>query len=359
MSEYLKLKEEFKDYPLFTIFKNGRGEESFYFWDGKSYYSPPKSRSTGRGHKAVYVICSSCLKDENPDVKYLVSDFKFLSTTYRIAEGTNPCGCSKTRGKTLLQHYGVDDFIGRVKSNNRGCNTVVSYHSGKGNSRKYLLHCEICSEDKELFPLGITVTRSNFEKSNNLHCGCSNKGRYWSEDQVKTKCVRISQIKDLVFQGWVGDVYKGTNKTFLKLYCPVHGLSTNTRTDKYLIYEGGCRDCSQELGVWGFYKSRLQERDYLYMLEVSNEGESFIKIGRSFDPKMRLKQHKSLSSYNFKTLSLVSDTHFNIYYLEVHLKTSKRDYRYLPENPWQGSYTECFTKEILSHPEIISTFNLK
>lgn len=351
---YFKLKEIFQGHKLFNTYKVRGNQEAFCFWDGCARYI-----QNGRlGHPKLTFICQACLSDHNPDVQKLSLDFKFHSSLYRLRGGMYPCGCAKQRGKTLLQHFGIDDFVGFSKEFNHNTLTVKECLGGKGNKRKYIVECNICSSDGELYPYGsLTTTKSNLTSRSTPNCGCNTNKQHLKEWQHKIKVIRVCKGKGLLFGGWVGE-FTGTNTTRVKLFCEYHGLSENTRVDKLYTGEGGCEPCSQELGNYGWYKGKEDEEDFLYLLQ--NEGcESFCKIGRSFKPHRRVYQHENLSGYKFKILSLVKGKHKDIFKLETKLLKHTFMYKYQPEVPWSGGYSECRSAEILNNPEIISTFNLK
>lgn len=360
---YEKLKNEFKEYPLFQEGINKQGSTYFCFWDGKSYYPPAKSRknTVSKGHKRLIVVCSRCLKDDNKAFANEVSNLQIATTIYKIQKGETCCGCNKRGRNKVLLSLGIDDYIGKKFKYTTNTLEVIKYHSGVGNTKKYQLYCDICSKDKELWPEGsILSTMANLTRSTNKPCcGCNPDKVRWTEDQYKVRVERICEDKGLIFKGWFGGLFdKNAKNTRLNLLCPLHGLSTNTRLDKFISREGGCRKCSQQQGKWGYYKEKLESKDYLYLLKAEGEGEIFFKMGRSFDPKRRLKQHKSLSSYNFSFEGLIEGTHDFIYHKELELKLILKPCLYKPNYPWNSSTYECFTEEIISHPEIISTFDL-
>lgn len=303
------------------------------------------------------VVCRGCLEDNNSEVRKLARDLKFTSNKYTLLSGSYPCGCAKQRGKTLLQHFGVDDFIGNTKNYPNNTLTVSECLGGKGNKRKYVLLCNRCSEDSKLWPYGsIVSTKSNFQTRGTPPCGCNPNKTHLQEWQHKIRIERICNSKGLTFKGWVGE-FAGTNKTRVKMHCPYHGLSSNTKVDKLYIDEGGCRDCAQELGKFGYYPSMSDEADTLYLFEEQTEG--FLKVGRSFDLCRRKYQHENLSGYKFTILGTYEDCHEKIFKLEQKILHETRELKYQPSKVWSGGKRECRTYEILNHPEVISIFNLK
>lgn len=354
MSEiYFKLREVFQGHKMFNTYEVREGQEAFCFWDGVTRYI-----QSGRGgHPKLTFVCQACINDQNPDVQKLTLDFQFHSTIYRLGAGIYPCGCSKQRGKTLLQHFGVDDLIGVSKNYESNTLTIKECLGGKGNKRKYIMECNVCSLDTELYPYGsLTTTKSNFTTRSSPNCGCNPNKTHLKEWQHKVKVERVCDEKGLVFMGWAGE-FLGTY-TRIRMLCKFHGISDNTRIDKLYLREGGCEPCSQESGNYGYYKGREKEDDFLYLL-VTKGDESFCKVGRSFKPQTRIYQHENLSKYEFDVISIVSGKHEDIFNLETKLLKDTFGFKYHPKNAWSGGLTECRTTDILNHPEIISTFNLK
>lgn len=360
---YEKLKNEFNGYPLFQEGINKQGNVFFCFWDSKSYYAPAKSRknTASKGHKRLIVVCSKCLEDDNKLFASEVENLQIATTVYKIKKGETCCGCNKRGRNKVLLSFGIDEHIGKKFKYETNTLEVVKYHSGIGNTKKYELYCNVCSKDSELWPQGsLLSTIGNLNRNTNKPCcGCNPDKVWWTEFQYKIRVERICKEKGLTFKGWFGDKFhKNARNTRLNLLCDLHGLSTNTHLAKFLSREGGCRECSQQKGKWGYYEDNLKNKDYLYLLKGEKDGEIFFKMGRSFDPKRRLRQHTSLSGYNFSFEGLVEDTHETVYNKELHLKLKLRHYLYKPDHPWNSSAYECFTQEILSHPDIIATFNL-
>lgn len=98
--------------------------------------------------------------------------------------------------------------------------TVLGW-SGKSNYDKlYIVRCEICKHDSEMFGEGIFKSiKSNLVRCN-LPCGCSSNPKF-TENQNRIIVQRWATDKGFVFKGWVGQ-YKGSN-TKIHLVCPRHG----------------------------------------------------------------------------------------------------------------------------------------
>ena len=75
-------------------------------------------------------------------------------------------------------------------------------------------------------------------------------------------------------------------------------------------------------------------------MEFSNEKECFIKIGRSYYPKLR-KYSLERKGYNIELLDTIKDSHENIVNLERRLHSTLIDFKYTPMTHFDGR-TECF-----------------
>ena len=357
---YKEMYELHKDGEYTYKYENRDGVEAFAFWDGVTYYPNP-SRSGNLGTRKLTIICKSCLCDSVIAVVEEVKSLNFHSNIFSLKKGVFPCGCSKQRGKTLQQYHGIDDFIGETRKSDKGGEVVVKgCVGGLGNKRKYILECSMCKRDEELWPYGsLTTTKSNFQnKDRPVNCDCNPSRTIHSEKQVIVLVKRLCKDKNLIFEGWYGGKYSNKRNTRLLLYCPKHGMSDNTRVDKFLIREGGCKPCAQELCCYGKYKGREDEEDNLYLLKVTGCGESFYKIGRTFNLNNRIYQHRQYSPYTFTLVSIVQDKHSVICDLEVALLDKTCSLWYKPVHGWAGGFKECRVNLLIEQPEVIKTFNL-
>lgn len=82
-----------------------------------------------------------------------------------------------------------------------------------------VVHCEVCSKDKELFP-EITSHVSVIEKGCSP-CAC-NKNYKWNKNQHVVRVKRLCELLGYIFEGFEDGIFKGNN-TKLKLYNPVSG----------------------------------------------------------------------------------------------------------------------------------------
>lgn len=99
--------------------------------------------------------------------------------------------------------------------------TVVGWNGKRGNPKKYILTCSICSSDTELHGEGYFAMAKGHLERGCLPCGCSNKCN-WTEEQYTIRAKRAASFKGVVFKGWA-NIFSTANRTNVILECPEHG----------------------------------------------------------------------------------------------------------------------------------------
>lgn len=201
------------------------------------------------------------------------------------------------------------------------------------------MYCPTCSND-EFVQAGLcsgvfTAVHSSLQEGY-IPCRC---GRYsHTQEQQEFRIKRLCEEEGLTFLGWK-DGYTGNHSKMLWICAEGHLCDTS---EVKTFLEGGrcktCRDLSS--GVNGYYKERVGEVDYLYLMDflVSD------KVGRSFDVEDRRVSLKTVAGLKQKpeVLQVYTATHQVIYDTEqeIHAKLRKRGFQYTCS--WT---TECFTKD--------------
>lgn len=219
-------------------------------------------------------------------------------------------------------------------------------------------YCPICDDD-EISKAGLcdgwfksTTSRLS---SGQIPCRCSEKHHYTSEQWLFRIKNRLSSI-GAVFVDTFSQDNEIRNRTLVSWRCK-HGHFNKDRAG-VILNRPVCGTCGKISGKFGFYKHRAKDPDILYLIELSNDqGEYYVKVGRTFDLKQRFYEYNKLFDINI--LSLSHDIHEKVFLTEQNLKGLLAEHLATPINNFGGSSEECFTEEILSHPEIISTFNLQ
>lgn len=125
-----------------------------------------------------------------------------------------------------------------------------------------------------------------------------------------------------------------------ELICPIHG---KVLIDNDYIFEGcGCIKCNAN-----YHKS-----DVLYILKLSNEYESFYKLGISYYKKdgtlQRFKQYKSLG-YSWEVITMIKfDSFIECAEKELKLKHLIKNNLYQPKIWPHKNSTETFSENLLT-----------
>lgn len=137
----------------------------------------------------------------------------------------------------MLGEMRYDEFVGTKF----GSLVVVGWNGLTGNAKRYILTCDICSEDKELHGEGFfAMTKGHLERGG-IPCGCSSKCN-WTEEQYKIRAIRACEHKGIAFLGW--DKFINANRTKVNVLCPEHGeYHINLSALLDLEQPKGCRGC--------------------------------------------------------------------------------------------------------------------
>lgn len=298
--------------------------------------------------------------DENSNIKVRTKRFKdWRVSANEYLNGKRSLGEAMSNKITNLRkpdNVYIDRFIGSGsflegtrfwrsdKRDSRGCYSYWNYY------------CPVCSNDEYVKEglcsgifNGVISTLSKGSKS----CRCVPSFR-WTQEQREYQLTLLLNKEGANFTGWVGD-YNGAFSKFNWVCSKGHSCSTEISNFIHLNHR--CKTCAENL--WGFYQERATDTDTLYLLRFQNNEEVFYKIGRTFNIKDRFDYFRKF--YNIEVISLLEDTHTFVHRREDYFKKllSTIGFHYTPNIEFHGSLSECFTPEILNHPDIISTFNLK
>jgi hypothetical protein len=90
----------------------------------------------------------------------------------------------------------------------------------------------------------------------------------------------------------------------------------------------------------------INNKAYLYLLNIYNENESFFKIGITKHKNINRRYSGfSKTGYKLEMLSQIEDTPENIWTSEKLLIKYLKNFHYIPNNKFLGSSTECFKIE--------------
>lgn len=154
-------------------------------------------------------------------------------------------------------------------------------------------------------------------------------------DVAFENCKTICKEMNYEVVGFV-DGYKNQRSRF-EYICKIHGKQ-NVSYNNFVNNGSRCGGCAKDLGNGnGYFPERKDETDFLYVLNFDNK---FIKVGRSFDVKQRIKSLKYESKIKkISKLRIFTATHQEIYDLEQLLleELRSRNFQY-----YVGWSTECF-----------------
>lgn len=205
--------------------------------------------------------------------------------------------------------------------------------------------CPVCSEDvyvKEGLCSGRFTTHSYTLKRGGLPCRCS--GNYkWTQEQREYQIKKLAKEEGLIFDNWVS-LYTETCSKF-NWTCK-EGHKCQTTVDGFLVAGARCMSCYRESGDFGYFKDKKGDLDSLYLLQLSNASEDFIKIGRTFNLNNRVKQLSKF--YGVSVITTNQGCHEDIHKTEQKYLKYLRGVglRYKPRIPFGGD-GECFTLEAL------------
>jgi len=122
--------------------------------------------------------------------------------------------------------------------------TVIGWSGRTGNNKYYIVKCELCCKDTELFGEGyFKSSKRKLLKAKQLPCGCSKAPRR-SVEQYAVLCSRKAEELGYKFLGFMGE-WCG-RKTKLKMVCDEHGEWSSGVIGNLLNNDTGCPECRRE-----------------------------------------------------------------------------------------------------------------
>lgn len=278
---------------------------------------------------------------------------------YVVGNSEHGSGCKLCKKEfiTNLNNSKDEDIIQDLTTNHgflEGTNFWRSKRVTSGNARNYWKYtCPTCSQDeyvKEGLCSGVFEGFIGTLKEGRKSCRCSTAYR-WTSQQKEYNLNKCIKGDNITFLSWCGN-----NVDRVNLKC--EDCSHEWDALYYNIVSNGnrCPSCAKARSFWGLYKDKLECPDNLYLFCMNKGGEQFYKIGRSFNIEDRIRDIKLF--YETTLIGSWENLHKEVFKKEKELHKMVKMFSYEPLYKFGGE-TECFTKEILTHPEIISTFNLQ
>lgn len=128
----------------------------------------------------------------------------------------------------------------------KGQLTVVGWSGRKtspGKSHKlYILKCDICSEDGQLFGDGHFKSLKYSLTKGQIPCGCA-KFVKWNKAQYEVLCARASSKSGNSFISFLNYNLKSARDSFIVQECPIHGEWDTGTMGNLLTKNTGCPKC--------------------------------------------------------------------------------------------------------------------
>ncbi|CAH9013516.1 conserved hypothetical protein [Vibrio phage 249E41-1] len=198
------------------------------------------------------------------------------------------------------------------------------FYNNKTNSMTWRWECTSCKE------VGYVCGR-NARKGVSL-CMCDPMKYAETLPHKNKKCIKAS-TEGREFIHLLGDNH---NEMGVKWRCGNNHINISSYNN-FVTKNLGCKYCNKSTNRRGFYPTRENETDYLYILRFKDQG--FCKVGRSFNPHVRI---KGLSKgFKVKTVALYRGTHEEVYSVEQYLINKYAGISIKPPH-LKGSPTEYF-----------------
>jgi len=120
---------------------------------------------------------------------------------------------------------------------------VVGWSGKYASTKLYIVKCNKCSEDSELFGEGYFKHYKGDLKRGYLPCGCTRSPR-WSHDQYIILCKRAASKMGYTFLGFAGE-WKN-QQTKVSIVCTKHGEWGSGRLHAFINRGSGCPKCKAE-----------------------------------------------------------------------------------------------------------------
>lgn len=207
--------------------------------------------------------------------------------------------------------------------------------SSRGYKDYWYYTCPKCSNDEYVINglcSGVFESVLGSLRCGNKSCRCG-RTYQWTQEQREYQIKKVCDEEGLTFLGWKDSEGYKNNKSKILWFCS-EGHKCETYVDSFL-YGTRCSTCwnirKRDLGNKnGYYPDRVDERDYLYILNFDNK---YIKIGRSFNVDSRvygLTFESNTVRENIKILQTYTSNHQTVYDTEqwLHEELRERGFEY-------------------------------
>jgi len=163
-----------------------------------------------------------------------------------------------------------------------------------------------------------------------------------SEDDVWEK-MRKMHGNTYEYLGYVGGEYLGVGRTRLRIVCKRHG-EFEQALSSHMTIGHGCRFCGYDALGTRTRESYTLAHEYsnLYLLEIINNDEHFLKVGITTDMKTRMRHLKAdIPNANVEVLDVLKLPAGVAWDTEKAIHNSYTPKKYVPKE-WFGGGTECY-----------------
>ena len=137
---------------------------------------------------------------------------------------------------------------------------VIGWSGKDGSNKYYILKCNKCSQDRELFGEGYFRSLKGGLVKKKVPCGCSNNPR-WSKEQYVILCLRKAKELGYTFLGFAGE-WKGQT-TKIKMLCEKHGDWSSGVIANLINIGHGCPGCGVEATREAVRKASIKPDDVM------------------------------------------------------------------------------------------------
>lgn len=172
--------------------------------------------------------------------------------------------------------------------------------------------------------------------------------KFCSKSSKKTKEEFISQAMEIHGTKYNYEQFDYiSNKIKGTIICNTCNNIWQVRPDSHLYLKSGCPKCvvSSIYTKEYYIKNNIPNHDcYLYLIELTNDTESFIKIGITKHSNIKYRFRGQLKDYNFNLMFFLKTDFYSAYEQEQKLHSKFKHYKYEPILNFKG-HTECFKSE--------------
>lgn len=299
----------------------------------------------------VNLQCKSCTNE------------KINTTLERFLKGVGNCKtCNSVFNKSKRDEEVIDKFFSTGKFQS---GTIFSRdldtEDGKGYYNNWLLKCPICAEDQfsaNGICNGVFTAKEQTLIKGNLPCRCST-ARRWTRPEREFTIKTLLDSEGSKWKGWHPSedlATRGNNHSKFLWECS-NSHSCSSSVGKFIDKGTRCKSCLE--GDGQYYKLKADHLDICYLVRLSSEEESFIKVGRSFITSFPDRLKTLGKKYDVKLLALNQQIHSIIRPEEKSFHDHLKRYHYIPLRKFGGCLQECFTLSALDDLSLYTSFHFR